>query len=166
MMPKQCPLCSVPRPHNIGTTHRNQETVYTLYACPTCKAEFWWPLKNPGSHWYEHDVRYADRNEDPIREPNWNHKKVISFLKPLTGRVLDAGCGVGNILVCASKNGWRGTGIDFDHDAVEAGSIMFGLTDLQMSDLGTYVRNHAGEKFDLITFFDVLEHLDHNQIFF
>ncbi len=165
MAPTHCPLCSAPNPHTAVKTHKDQGITYTLYACETCGAEFWWPLKNPGAHWYEHDVRYADRNEDPIREPNWNHKKVIEFLKPMTGSVLDVGCGVGNFLAWATKNGWRGTGIDFDRDAIEAGKRMFGLTDLQIADINTYARQNPNKKFDLVTFFDVLEHLDDHNAF-
>lgn len=164
MQPEDCPLCSAGKPQKKVLTHTDSGTTYTLWHCSSCGVEFWWPLKNPGAHWYEHDVRYADRNQDPIREPNWNHKKVIEFLKPFAGTVLDVGCGVGNFLAWAEKNGWKGTGIDFDHDAIEAGKRMFGLVDMQVADVGTYVKEHPGKQFDLVTFFDVLEHVDnHNE---
>ncbi len=165
-VPNVCPLC---QGSHLDVRQENyvdpqSRTSYTLYECGACAGQFWWPLKNPGAHWYEHDVRYADRNQDPIREPNWNHKKVISFLKPLTGKVLDVGCGVGNFLAWADKNGWQSTGIDFDQDAIEAGKRMFGLTDLQIADVGEYAKQNLGKQFDLITFFDVLEHVDnHNE---
>lgn len=164
MQPSNCPLCGTSNPAKMALTHSDNATTYTLWHCDTCEVEFWWPLKNPGAHWYEHDARYADRNQDPIREPNWNHKKIISFLKPFAGTVLDVGCGVGNFLAWAAANGWRGTGIDFDRDAVEAGTRMFGLKDVQVADISAYARQNPDKKFDLITFFDVLEHLDnHNE---
>lgn len=164
MHPTQCPICDTSDPQKQRLTHTDNSITYTLWHCKNCTVEFWWPLKNPGAHWYEHDGRYADRNQDPIREPNWNHKKIISYLKPLAGSVLDVGCGVGNFLAWAEKNGWRGTGIDFDSDAIEAGKKMFGLTDLQIKDIGSYAQEHPGKQFDLVTFFDVLEHVDnHNE---
>jgi SAM-dependent methyltransferase len=126
--------------------------------------EFWWLLKNPGAEWYSHDPRYAGRNADPIWKANWNQKKIISYLAPFHGQVLDVGCGIGNFLAWAARAGWRCAGIDFDRDAIEAGKKRFGLADLEVNDLITYARTHPDRQFDLVTFFDVLEHVDnHNE---
>jgi SAM-dependent methyltransferase len=163
--PEHCVLCNAPRVQPLARSHAEGAVTYELYGCSACKAEFWWPLKNPGAHWYEHDERYAGRNKSPILEPNWNHKKIISFLSPAVGRVLDIGCGVGNFLAWAKKNGWEPTGIDFDADAIEAGKRTFGLRDLFISDLQQFAAAHPGVRFDLITFFDVLEHLDNHHEF-
>ena len=165
MEPTSCPLCSAATIAKLSLTHTDNTVTYSLWHCTACGVEFWWPLKNPGAHWYEHDVRYADRNQDPIREPNWNHKKVISFLKPVAGRVLDVGCGVGNFLAWAEKNGWDSVGLDFDRDAIEAGKRMFGLENLFISDIEAYAEHNPEKQFDLITFFDVLEHLDDHNTF-
>jgi SAM-dependent methyltransferase len=164
-LPTRCPLCTSSSLEKVeNMRHVDGENTYSLYECGACYAQFWWPLKNPGAHWYEHDHRYADRNKDPIRDPNWNHKKVIAYLKPFVGRVLDVGCGVGNFLAWADKNGWDAYGIDFDHDAVEAGKNMFDLQNLSVADVQEFKAQHPEEKFDLVTFFDVLEHIDnHNE---
>lgn len=162
--PSACPLCGADMPFSCDREHAEGGQTYTLYGCAACTVQFWWPLKNPGAEWYSHDTRYADRNANPVWEAHSGQKKVISYLAPFTGRVLDVGCGIGNFLAWAAHEGWECSGIDFDSEAIQAGKERFGLTDLEVNDVVTYARAHQGEKFDLITFFDVLEHVDnHNE---
>lgn len=165
-VPTVCPLCNLEEVFSARQQHVDSGVSYSLYMCPTCLAWFWWPLKNPGASWYERDERYADRNSDPILEPNEKHVGVIRFLEPLRGSVLDIGCGVGNFLAHAQKKGWKGWGIDFDHDAIEAGRNTFGLENLEVSDLATFAQSHQSLRFELVTFFDVIEHLDDHGTFF
>ena len=161
----RCPLCGDARAAATGATHAEGGASYTLYACGSCAGQFWWPLANPGAAWYERDERYADRNADPILRPNGKHRSVMDYLGTRPGRVLDVGCGVGNFLALAASRGWECYGIDFDADAIAAGKRTFGLEHLEVASLADYAARHAGETFDLITFFDVLEHLDDHNAF-
>jgi len=162
-----CPLCTAAAEFDKKEDYidPHTSTLYTLYECRTCCAQFWEPLKNPGGDWYSHDGRYADRNELPILNPNWNHTKIISYLAPFAGKVLDVGCGVGTFLAWATQHRWQSTGIDFDADAIEAGKKTFGLEHLSVEDIISFARNHPGSSFDLVTFFDVLEHVDNHKEF-
>jgi 2-polyprenyl-3-methyl-5-hydroxy-6-metoxy-1,4-benzoquinol methylase len=163
--PAKCPLCNTLNP--IAYTRGRVKGVvsYTLYGCSACTVEFWWPLKNPGASWYERDERYADRNADPILKPNEKHIGVMDFLKgKKAGRVLDVGCGVGNFLALAKERGWECWGIDFDKDAIAAGKRAYELENLSVADLAKFAHIHPELQFNLITFFDVFEHLDnHNE---
>jgi len=162
--PTECPFCGDVTPFSCAREHAEGGITYELYGCRACTVEFWWPLKNPGAEWYSHDARYADRNANPVWEAHSGQKKIISYLAPVTGRVLDVGCGIGNALAWAAQAGWKCSGIDFDSEAIMAGKERFGLDDLEVNDIVTYARTHVGEKFDLITFYDVLEHVDnHNE---
>jgi SAM-dependent methyltransferase len=165
MVSMPCTVCASSGARPAGRVHIDCGTEYQLWGCDSCGVEFWTPFKNPGAEWYGHDERYAGRNQDPILAPNWNHKKVISFLAPRTGTVLDVGCGIGNFLAHAGAHGWNVRGIDFDPGAIEAGTSTFGLGGLEVSDLRGFRRLHPEEKFDLVTFFDVLEHLDNHRDF-
>jgi len=162
-----CPLCAQEAVFTHTDTHTDPKSgaAYTLCECGICTGGFWEPLKNPGGSWYEHDERYADRNQNPILDPNWNHKKIISFLAPRTGSVLDVGCGVGNFLAYAVSRGWKGAGIDFDRDAIEAGKRTFNLSDLFVSDIHGFAKSNPGKHYELVTFFDVLEHIDDHEDF-
>lgn len=162
--PSSCPLCGDTGISGAVGTHADEGTIYRLYHCRTCEIQFWWPLKNPGSEWYSKHARYGARNRDPIWAANWNQRKVLSFLAPLKGALLDVGCGIGNFLALAKEQGWQCSGVDFDPDAIDAARKRTGLSDLSASDVLEYARKNPGKKFDLITFFDVLEHVDnHNE---
>ena len=158
-----CKLCSSSDIQKIST-YLQKDKIFDLYHCNACLIQFWTPFENPGAEWYERDERYAGRNESPLLEPNWNHKKVISFLAPLKGKVLDIGCGTGNFLAHAQKSGWDTYGIDFDKDAIEVSKKVFHLDHTNVVDVVSYAQ-HATTQFDLITFFDVLEHVDNHDEF-
>ncbi len=164
--PTICPLCSASPTYGELESYTDRETTYTLYECPECRVRWWKPLKNPGAEWYERDERYAGANENPPLEPNWNHRKAISFFGEKKGRVLDIGCGTGNFLSWAKKKGWDVYGIDFDRNAVRAATEVFGLPNVSVATLAEFVDSHPDlmGSFDLVAFFDVFEHIDnHNE---
>ncbi len=159
--PLVCPLCKEEPVYKVEVL---PGTMFTAYNCNNCGVLFWWPMKNPGFEWYERDERYAGRNHEPLLLPNWNHRKVISFLKNKTGKVLDIGCGTGNFLAHAKEQGWDPYGIDFDRDAIATSKEVFHLNNTFVSDLPHYIDNSTKNTFDLVTFFDVFEHIDnHNE---
>lgn len=163
-MPIACPLCQEQRARTLSVVHHDQGITYQLHQCDACLVQFWTPFKNPGAAWYEHDERYATRNLDPILTANKKQQDVLTFLKKKSGTLLDVGCGVGNFLAFARTQGWEGWGIDFDHDAIDAGTRVFGLSNLSVADLRSFVEAHPNLRFDLVTFFDVFEHIDnHNE---
>lgn len=159
-----CPLCNKFFTGEVFETHIDGRITYTLYECSMCKAQFWLPLKNPGADWYEHDERYVGANSSPILEPNWNHKKTVSFFKGREGSVLDIGSGTGNFLSHALENGWNVTGIDFDSNAVRAAQTVFNLPNISVSDIYSFKERNI-KIFDLVTFFDVFEHIDDHHLF-
>ncbi len=158
-----CPLCKESA-HITESYTNSQGEVFFGYSCFGCRVFFWTPFKNPGAEWYEKDERYAGRNQEPLLEPNWNHKKIISFLSPKKGKVLDIGCGTGNFLAHAEKKGWDTYGIDFDRDAILVSKNVFKLKNTEVNDLMGFKKSHPGFSCDLVTFFDVFEHIDnHNE---
>ncbi len=162
--PTLCPLCKADMPSITGRTHVDGVTTYTQYECGNCLVQFWWPLKNPGADWYKNHEKYGTRNADPVWSANTNHKKTLSFLAEHKGSVFDVGCGIGNFLSEAKERGWQISGIDFDPDAIASAKKVTGSGDLEASNVTDYVARHPEKKFDLVTFFDVLEHVDdHNE---
>jgi len=176
--PSRCPLCVQPATFSHLEVHVDRDVRYDLYECAQCRAQFWEPLRNPGSEWYESDPRYAGANADPPRDLNWHHRKTVSFLRRQAGlpraqergmqaaKALDVGCGTGHFLSWARACGWDVYGIDFDANAVRASTEVFGLPHIEkktLSDTITMHPEYAGS-FDLVTFFDLFEHIDnHNE---
>src|SRR5262249_31342544 len=75
-------------------------------------------------------------------------------LKP--GLLFDAGCGDGQFLNLMAAHGWRGTGMDFDAAAIEAGRTKYGL-DLSVGDFQTAGIQEG--QYDAVTMSHVIEHL-------
>jgi SAM-dependent methyltransferase len=158
---RACPFCSETQ-SGLVDHHTDAGINYDLYHCGSCGAEFWEPMRNPGAEWYEHDERYANRNLDPILKPNKKHQDTISFFGEKTGKVLDVGCGIGNFLALAKEKGWDCWGIDFDRDSILTARETFGLENMEAVDLSTFRATHPDERFDLVSFFDVFEHIDNH----
>lgn len=81
-------------------------------------------------------------------------------LHPLVGtrRILDAGCGTGGNLAMLKEFG-DVTGVELEHMAVEAARQRTGGS-VRILEGGIPDGLPKGESFDVITMFDVLEHLD------
>lgn len=71
-------------------------------------------------------------------------------------RLLDVGCGVGRFCQAAHVKGWDVTGIDISAQAVELARryAKFPVYHLSLQDM-----LEQGERFDVVTAFEVLEHL-------
>src|SRR3989344_2826392 len=134
---------------------------YKLYECRSCAMQFWQPFKQLGHSHYESIKKYAERNMDPLSHPLYPSQKL--FLKTLPrrgGRLLDIGCGTGRFLAEAKKCGYNVAGFDFDENAIKMARNFFGLENAFVSDVSAFLSKSVGQKFDVITMFEILEHLD------
>ena len=169
-----CPLCGKTVKQTYLRTHIDPMTnkTYDLFQCTHCNVQHWNPMKNPGASWYEKDERYSSRNEDPILIANEKHTGTIAYCNNIIKKenrknfkIFDIGCGVGNFLAYANKFGYDCTGIDFDRDGIEVGKRVFDLQKLYVDDLQSYKQKNPNQKFDLVTFFDVFEHIEDHNVF-
>tara|TARA_B100001057_G_scaffold500981_1_gene619450 strand:+ start:18556 stop:19560 length:1005 start_codon:yes stop_codon:yes gene_type:complete len=78
------------------------------------------------------------------------------FLKKKKINMLDVGCSTGYVLEYANKIGWKTTGLEINPETANYGKLMRGLNIFQK----TLEDFNSKEKFDVITMFDVLEHLE------
>jgi SAM-dependent methyltransferase len=78
------------------------------------------------------------------------------------GRLLDVGCGNGRFLRHAKEQGFEVWGIDFDKKSVENVKRNLGIDTVFVMSLEEFYEyaKEKGLKFDVITFFEVLEHQD------
>src|SRR4029077_17311162 len=74
------------------------------------------------------------------------------------GELLDIGCGTGNFLAAARDRGYGVTGIELDRNAARFAKERLGLQRLFPLTISEFAELHAGEHFDVVTFFEVLEH--------
>jgi SAM-dependent methyltransferase len=110
----------------------------------------------PDARWYERV--YSGRNLKLLPlEPG--HKYFLADpAAPRGGKLLDVGCGTGNFLAAARNAGYEVTGTELDRDAARFAKDQVGLPDIFPLSILEFVQQHPDKEFDVVTFFEVLEH--------
>lgn len=132
---------------------------YTVYRCPACDVMFSDPMKNPGSDWYEKSEMYAVGKFLHTRA-GWHHNQFLKDPKIYGKKLLDVGCGPGAFLNEAKKKGYEVWGLDFDGGNVKVAKERYGIENVYIKSVEEASRDFAGQRFDVVTLFEVLEHLD------
>jgi SAM-dependent methyltransferase len=129
---------------------------YELIGCEACGLQFWEPRDMPDARWYEQ--MYGGRDEKLLAlEPG--HKYFLAdALAPRGGELLDIGCGTGNFLAAARDAGYRVTGIELDGNAARFAKERLGLERVLPLTIAEFALQHVDQKFEVVTFFEVLEH--------
>lgn len=144
---------------------------HAVRRCRQCGLEFLDPQPRPDDLRALYDERYfasADsqsRGYDRYAADEGNLRKTFRrrfralarrFAIPPRRRVLDIGCALGYFLAVAAEHGWEATGVEISAWAAAAARRRFGL-DIREGSLET--AEFPPATFDLITMWDVLEHL-------
>jgi SAM-dependent methyltransferase len=136
-----------------------------MVRCPSCGLVFQDPQPSEErlAETYYHDAAFADALFGELRRitlDNAEHKRTLledaGVLKPGM-RVLDVGSSSGAWLEVAAAAGMRAVGVEIGEET-SARARDRGL-DVRTGTLEQALPELAGEGFDLITFWDVLEHL-------
>ena len=110
----------------------------------------------PDARWYEQMYGGRDEKLLPL-EPG--HKYFLTDpLARRSGELLDIGCGTGNFLAAARDAGYHVTGTELDRNAARFAKERVGLQRIFPLTISEFAKQHADEKFDVVTFFEVLEH--------
>lgn len=163
-----CPVCQEGKEFDFIMESSLRGGAYSLYFCKTCKVQFWHPMANPGNEWYQHNNPYRVRDIAKTKVYRGYHKKFLERAKHLPKNlvILDLGCGTGEFLEQLSTMGFDTYGVDFDKDAIEIARKRFGLKNVFSASFEDFFAKTNLPKFDIITFFEVLEHLDNHPLFF
>jgi SAM-dependent methyltransferase len=147
-----CPACS----ETSRDAAIEQYGRYKLFACQACGLQFWEPREMPDARWYEQMYGGRDRKLLPL-EPG--HKYFLADpLAPRSGELLDIGCGTGNFLAAARGAGYAVTGIELDRNAAHFATERLVLPRILPLTVAEFSERHPEERFDVVTFFEVLEH--------
>jgi SAM-dependent methyltransferase len=140
----RCPFCSLyfTRPrlvdHNVSTRHSLYEAIVEKYGEYARSGRF---HKNPNYRYYlEHAEELLER-----------HGRTRPF------SVLDIGSHCGFFLRFAAGRGWRVQGIEPAPPLVRFAREVNGVERIEEGFFGP--NSYPGERFDLVTMFDVLEHI-------
>jgi cyclopropane fatty-acyl-phospholipid synthase-like methyltransferase len=111
--------------------------------------KFYYPAPDTGI------AAYENTPEQILRQ---TFDKAEAELGPLAGKsLLDFGCGVGALCKVASEYGIRAVGIEADANAREKACESIGLN--TYASLRELREAHPYSKFDIVTMWDVIEHL-------
>ena len=147
-----CPACGGAAVEEIVERYGRFE----LHGCGACGLQFWEPREMPDLRWYEQMYGGRDQEILPL-EPG--HKFFLTdALVPRGGDLLDIGCGTGNFLAAAREAGFRVAGTELDRNAARFAKERLGLERVLPVTVGEFAEQCANEKFDVVTFFEVLEH--------
>ena len=166
----KCPLCDYKISNNFFTrtfiSPFNQQCYY-LYKCSVCGMEFWEPLKII-PEFYENEVlhmyKFLHSGKSRLAV---HHKPFFKYFPFNTGKLLDIGCGNGIFLAESQRAGFEVYGIDIDKKSVKTAKEKLKLRNIFNMSLADFVECAQKErlKFDIITFFEVLEHQDNPKEF-
>jgi len=154
-----CPVCLIETISN--PTGRFGD--YTLSLCAACGVEYAEPFIAPGAGWYESSDAYGVARVI-TRRPEWYHLAALEDIA-LRGPLLDIGCGTGVFLDAARKAGFEPWGIDFDRKNIELARSRYGLDRVYCLSVADIKERFGSNRFNVVTFFEVLEHLDSPQRF-
>jgi 2-polyprenyl-3-methyl-5-hydroxy-6-metoxy-1,4-benzoquinol methylase len=157
-----CPVCGCVEigPTRQGFTDPVNQTTYRLHRCRRCDVEFWEPLTMPPPSYYETAVgSYRTYHAGTARDLSpWHRTFLDRLCRASPGRVLDIGCADGRFLEELQRRGWEVCGLDFDRRSVEAARRRCGTAAIHACSLEDASTVFSPASFDLVTFFEVLEH--------
>jgi 2-polyprenyl-3-methyl-5-hydroxy-6-metoxy-1,4-benzoquinol methylase len=129
---------------------------FKLHQCGQCDLQFWHPRCIDASNYQS--IGIYDTSVG-LHGLNIWHRPFFKLFPFTKGRLLDIGCSDGGFLAEAQKCGFDVFGTDFDKEAVAAVVNKRGIKACSKS-LDDFVTDDVGivEPFDVVTFFEVLEH--------
>jgi len=157
---KQCPICKS-RAH-----FKFKLRGFNLYQCLTCLHQFFSPHPSKIRKIYEKEKYYRDSQKFPSfsKQDHRNFPQCKTFTSRLSEirslldlkqpKILDVGCGAGLFVKICNQQKIKATGIDFSKTAIRLAKKL--KSNCYHQD---FLKDMADSCFDVITMFDVLEHL-------
>ncbi|HLG04022.1 MAG TPA: class I SAM-dependent methyltransferase [Bacteroidia bacterium] len=153
---RNCLLCNSEKLHPLGGDYNRA----WLVKCATCGLVF--SGRIPVEEELQQHYRQYPRENYISPITILRYEELLRQQEPYRklNRILDIGCGDGYFLETAKKNGWEVYGIEFTDDAVrvcrEKGIPVH---------LGTILNFQPDVEFDVVTSFEVLEHINNGNAF-
>ncbi len=163
--PKICPICGKGKKFlfikNWVDRENKKPNEHSLYQCSECGVQFWLPLGATQSDWYRDNNPYQVRELVKNKINRGYHKKFLEKNRkfPAGTKVLDIGCGAGEFISELKKRGCEAWGVDFDVKAIQIAKQRFGLKNIYALSFKEFFQRKDLPKFDIVTFFEVIEHL-------
>ena len=163
----RCPYCRTHKlrkfnvkAHDVGS----KDIDIRIVECKACRFAWQWPTSRSTQESVEYfQQNYSDKKNDSYfesttrREISQIQLRFVNSLMESPGTILDVGAGDGTFMKVAIDGGWRAVGLDpaaKQTRDIEGGSQLISGT---LEDL------NSEHRFDIITLWDVIEHVDDPQ---
>lgn len=162
-----CPGCSSQSVEFVCDQYHFAGQSFRRMACMTCDLHFWDPLVANETELYDEESipLYKAYHQGLMDAPS--SSPCFDALPVKCGKLLDIGCANGGFMRYAAGKGYSCYGIDFDRRSIE-GARRHGLANVWPMSLKEFSESAGRElvgTFDVVTFFDVLEHQTEPGIF-
>jgi SAM-dependent methyltransferase len=117
-------------------------------------------MVSPGREWYEKHPLYRDRYRSVGQYVGWMHLALLQRIKGESKKILDVGCGTGDFVMESVRQGHEAIGLDFDVQAIAAGKEYWKSDRFRAQSIEEFYSDAGGNSVDVVTFFEVLEHLE------
>ncbi len=168
----ECGVC-----HTKEYTAFLKDGIFSINKCSQCTTHWVTPRLKPEKlkdiyqtiYWKSDspkDLGYDDYlRQDKLYQKTFSRrfKNLIPFLSKLTTtqkKVLDIGCSNGVFLSMMQKKGWKGVGLDISEYIIEQAQKTRAHEDLEFRSGYLHEKVAEKEKFNLITMWDVIEHVE------
>jgi SAM-dependent methyltransferase len=146
---------------------------YPVQVCARCHVEFLYPqpddaalaaIYNDGYFLHGQVVEAEERMSSMKRATAVRYIDMIGRLLPERGcRLLEIGCGHGDMLVEARKRGYEVAGVEFSAHAARIANQRLGISAVSVGSIDTV--ELPSDYFDLVAFVDVIEHVRDPKVF-
>ena len=162
-----CPLCAAPVP--MRSHFKNGAD--RIRRCPVCSVGFVYPRLSGSDLLSQYSPKYFQEKYDNTQESeyvnmhSWRAKIAMCLMRvnrlrgAQAGLLLDVGCGRGWFLEAARERGWRVQGLELCAAVAEKTMKQVG-TQVYVGSIFDIDIELPSETFDLVTMFDVIEHLE------
>lgn len=155
-----CPACECAEWLDAWPIGREQ---HQLRRCQGCDLVYSHPMQAADPTWYSsswlYGLRHSHREPDQRIVP-WNFARALAVLRSGTpGRLLDVGCAEGLFLELARHADYEVTGLDFNPELVRMARERLGVGSIYPSAVEEVGKRFPEAQFDVITIFEVLEHV-------
>lgn len=162
---RPCPVCGSDNPRVIGTrggrAHREGKGIETnVVQCMVCEIIYTRPVMIPETNPYDKTTsdEYFYNHDSKLKESMG--ESIAAYAEKVLrckGKMLELGCGRGELLVGAAKRGWEVYGVEMTDDFARKAASK-GINVEQSSIQKSSLLNQTG-RYDVILLAAILEHL-------
>ncbi len=153
----ECPICTSEDTSPISTYTADN---FSFHSCGKCTGIFADPMKSAEKEWYERSEWYAFPTE-ASEDLSWYEKIFLEDYSLYKGKkILNIGCGRNDFLKRLKESGCNVTALDINESIIEFTKKVLEIEDVHSCEVLDFIRDYKGDKFDIIIFFEVLEHLE------